>query len=76
VAAATPLANTCTRDKRVGASENPPTPPVEIEVGLLTGGSDKAYAFGLTMALISRGVCLDFIGSDELDSPNSIGVRT
>jgi D-inositol-3-phosphate glycosyltransferase len=69
VAAATPLANTFTRDKRVGAFENAPTPPVEIEVGLLTGGCDKAYASGLAMALVSRGVCLDFIGSDELDSP-------
>lgn len=69
MAAATPLANTCTRDKRVGASENAPKPPVEFEVGLLTGGCDKPYAFGLAMALISRGVYLDFIGSDDLDSP-------
>jgi glycosyltransferase involved in cell wall biosynthesis len=44
-------------------------PRVEIEVGLLTGGIDKPYAFGLAMALISNGVCLDFIGSDEVDSP-------
>ncbi len=42
---------------------------IEIEVGLLTGGCDKPYAFGLAMALISTGVRLDFIGSDELDSP-------
>src|SRR5207249_6135850 len=41
----------------------------QIDVGLLTGGQDRHYAFGLAMALISRGVCLDFIGSDEVDSP-------
>jgi glycosyltransferase involved in cell wall biosynthesis len=45
------------------------TPPVGIEVALLTGGFDKPYAFGLSMALVSKGVRLDFIGSDELDSP-------
>jgi D-inositol-3-phosphate glycosyltransferase len=63
------LANTCTRDKRIGALANALTSAAELEVGLLTGGIDKPYAFGLAMALISRGVCLDFIGSDELDSP-------
>jgi glycosyltransferase involved in cell wall biosynthesis len=63
------LANTFTRDKRIGAFANALTPPVELEVGLLTGGIDKPYAFGLAMALISKGVCLDFIGSDEVDSP-------
>lgn len=42
---------------------------LEIEVGLLTGGGDRHYAFGLAMALISKGVCLDFIGGDEVDSP-------
>jgi len=56
-------------DKRVGGSAKAPTPRVEIEVGLLTGGIDKPYAFGLAMSLISKGVCLDFIGSDEVDSP-------
>jgi glycosyltransferase involved in cell wall biosynthesis len=40
-----------------------------IEVGLLTGGRDKHYAFGLTMALISQGISLDVIGSDEIYSP-------
>jgi glycosyltransferase involved in cell wall biosynthesis len=42
---------------------------VEIEVALLTGGIDKPYAFGLAMALASKGVCLDVIGSDDVDSP-------
>jgi D-inositol-3-phosphate glycosyltransferase len=38
-------------------------------VALLTGGSDRPYVFGLTTALTSKGVALDLIASDELDSP-------
>ena len=41
----------------------------EISVALLTGGSDRPYVFGLTTSLISKGACLDLIGSDELDFP-------
>jgi D-inositol-3-phosphate glycosyltransferase len=41
----------------------------EIAVALLTGGGDKPYAFGLATELISKGVALDLIGSDDLDSP-------
>ncbi len=40
-----------------------------IEVGLLTGCQDRPYAFGLAMALLSKGVCLDVIGSDVIDGP-------
>jgi D-inositol-3-phosphate glycosyltransferase len=40
-----------------------------IDVGLLTGCQDRPYAFGLALALISKGVCLDIIGGDEIDSP-------
>jgi D-inositol-3-phosphate glycosyltransferase len=36
-------------------------------VSLLTGGSDKPYVFGLSTELISKGVAVDLIGSDELD---------
>jgi len=61
------LTNTCTRDEPVAASVM--TPPVDLKLGLLTGGGDKPYAFGLATALTSKGVHLDFIGSDELDSP-------
>jgi D-inositol-3-phosphate glycosyltransferase len=43
--------------------------PAEIEVGLLTGGFDRPYAFGLAMALAAKDVRLDVIGSDEVDSP-------
>jgi D-inositol-3-phosphate glycosyltransferase len=45
----------------------------EIAVGLLTGGTDPHYAFGLAMALISKGVSLDVIGSDLIDSPEMRG---
>ncbi len=38
-------------------------------VSLLTGGADQPYVYGLATALISRGVPLDLIGSDELDCP-------
>jgi len=41
----------------------------DIRVALLTGGFDKPYTFGLAMALISRSVCLDVIGGDDVDSP-------
>jgi glycosyltransferase involved in cell wall biosynthesis len=40
-----------------------------LEVALLTGGTDRPYALGLADALLSKGVRLDFIGSDDLDCP-------
>ena len=45
------------------------TAPPELEVALLTGCQDRPYAFGLSMALVSKGISLDLIGSDEVDSP-------
>jgi len=47
---------------------NPGT-EVELNVAVLTGCQDRPYAFGLTMALIAKGVHVDMIGSDEEDSP-------
>jgi D-inositol-3-phosphate glycosyltransferase len=41
----------------------------QIAVGLLTGGSDKPYVHGLSTELLSKGLILDLIGSDELDCP-------
>ena len=41
----------------------------EIKVGLLTGGIDWPYVFGLATELASKGVSLDIIGSDTLDRP-------
>ena len=60
----------CEVEKEAGtvATESP-VAPVEIQVSLLTGGFDRPYAFGLSMALISKGMCLDVIGSTEVDSP-------
>src|ERR687884_259779 len=40
-----------------------------IAVSLLTGGSDKPYVFGLATSLMSRGLVLDLIGSDDIDCP-------
>lgn len=50
-----------------------PRTAAEIDVGLLTGGIDRPYAFGLALALLSKGVAVDFIGSDDLDSPDLRG---
>ena len=41
----------------------------QLEVGLLTGGQDRHYAFGLAMALIAKGMYVDVIGSDLVDGP-------
>jgi D-inositol-3-phosphate glycosyltransferase len=60
-------------DPRGGVDRHPSgdsvAPQSGVEIGLLTGGGDKPYAIGLSLALTSRGVGLDFIGSDQLDSP-------
>jgi len=40
-----------------------------IEVALLTGCQDRPYAFGISTALASKGIKVDVIGSDEVDSP-------
>src|SRR5215831_15172427 len=42
--------------------------PLTVEIALLTGGGDRPYAYGLAKALACKGVRLDFIGSDDLDS--------
>lgn len=42
------------------------TPIDPIAVALLTGGSDRPYVYGLTKVLLTAGVELDLIGSDEL----------
>ncbi|MGH9474310.1 MAG: glycosyltransferase family 4 protein [Terriglobales bacterium] len=40
-----------------------------FSVALLTGGFDRAYTYGLAMALARAGVPLEIIGSDVLDRP-------
>ena len=54
-------------DQVPGATVPSPTP--EINVSLLTGGQDKHYSLGLIKALVSRGVRVEVIGSEEVDSP-------
>ena len=46
----------------------------DTAVSVLTGGSDKPYVFGLATELGSKGVVLDLIASDELDSPEFRGI--
>ena len=38
----------------------------KLKVSLLTGGTDRPYAFGLLNALVSNAVMVDFIAGDEL----------
>lgn len=38
-------------------------------MGLLTGGFDRPYAYGLSMALAAKQTVLDVIGGNEVDSP-------
>jgi D-inositol-3-phosphate glycosyltransferase len=45
-----------------------------LEVGLLTGCRDKHYVYGLTTALLSKGIYVDLIGNDEVDSPDFHGM--
>src|SRR5215469_8197302 len=40
-----------------------------LNIALLTAGRDRPYALGLASALAAAGAEFDFIGSDEVDSP-------
>jgi D-inositol-3-phosphate glycosyltransferase len=40
-----------------------------LEVALLTGGTDRHYAYGLAMSLVADGIRLDVVGGDEVDGP-------
>ena len=44
-----------------------------VSVALLTGGGDRPYFFGLATTLMSQGVAMDLIGSDDLDGPEFHG---
>jgi D-inositol-3-phosphate glycosyltransferase len=57
------------RDRLEFSILTPPGVVDEIAVSLLTGGSDRPYVFGLTASLLPKGIALDMIGSDELDTP-------
>jgi glycosyltransferase involved in cell wall biosynthesis len=45
----------------------------DSQVALLTAGRDRPYALGLADALAAAGVQFDFIGSDDVDSPELHG---
>lgn len=66
---------TCHESKDALANEIPspgtmaPMSSEEIRIGLLTGCQDRPYALGLATALASKGVSVDVIGGDEVDSP-------
>jgi glycosyltransferase involved in cell wall biosynthesis len=55
--------------ERLNASPQATLRTKEIAVTLLTGGFDRPYAYGLSMALAAQGMILDVIGSNEVDSP-------
>jgi glycosyltransferase involved in cell wall biosynthesis len=40
-----------------------------LDIALLTAGRDRPYALGMASALAAAGAQFDFIGSDEVDSP-------
>jgi hypothetical protein len=56
-------------DRREGYSRSDQDCGVPLQVALRTGGGDKPYALGLAAALVSQGIFLDFIGSDEVNAP-------
>jgi glycosyltransferase involved in cell wall biosynthesis len=53
----------------IGIPTNAAAPPSTIEATLLTAGRDRHYVSSLAMALVSNGISLDVIGSDEVDGP-------
>jgi len=53
----------------IATHDRPTTQRAELRVALQTGGFDRPYAYGLAMALVAQGICLDVIGSDYVDSP-------
>jgi D-inositol-3-phosphate glycosyltransferase len=42
--------------------------PLRLDAALMTGGVDRPYAYGLSMALVAKNVHMDVIGNDALDS--------
>jgi len=63
---------------RAGASRRPANDwgdPRSARIALLTGGSDKPYAIGLTNALTAQGIGIEFVGSDELAMPEVLTNR-
>ena len=56
--------------RSVGAADGAVAPcSAAVQISLLTGGQDKHYSFGLTKALVSKGVRVEMVGSAEVDDP-------
>jgi glycosyltransferase involved in cell wall biosynthesis len=55
------------------AAGGPARSPLVLNVALLTAGRDRPYALGLAAALAATGTRFDFIGSDDVDSPELHG---
>jgi D-inositol-3-phosphate glycosyltransferase len=55
-------------DNKMNARPSLVRPPI-LKVALLTGGGDKPYALGMVEALVSAGLSVDFVGSNDLDVP-------
>jgi glycosyltransferase involved in cell wall biosynthesis len=52
--------------------ESPDSVPIaerDLSVALLTGAGDTPYAYGLTTALLAKGIFLDVIAGDDLERP-------
>ena len=68
-----PQPATCNFPPRPAPPGSQPAPALpakaQLSVALLTAGRDKPYALGLAAALLAQGIQLDFIGSDEVSSP-------
>jgi D-inositol-3-phosphate glycosyltransferase len=59
----------------LGARRSSVPQPQPLRVALLTGGGDKPYALGMAAALTSKGISVDFIGSDDLNVPELVTNR-
>jgi len=45
------------------------TSSLGVKIGLLTGGFDKPYVYGLATALAAKGAFIDLVGGDAVDCP-------
>jgi D-inositol-3-phosphate glycosyltransferase len=59
----------------LGARRSSVPQPQPLRVALLTGGGDKPYALGMAAGLTSKGISVDFIGSDDLNVPELVTNR-
>jgi D-inositol-3-phosphate glycosyltransferase len=63
----TDIVDSPAKQARVSAQASSPALPVAVS--LFTGCQDRPYAFGLAMSVLPNGTTVDFVGGDEVDSP-------